>query len=89
MFEVVTPVFAMPIGRPRSPRGLRCVLISPIEGNRGGVLMQPGRRDGIDLQGFEGDRAKYRVEIGRRLILDSRVAELRIVYTDDISFHDP
>jgi len=51
--------------------------------------MQPGRRDGIDLQGFEGDRAKYRVEIGRRLILDSRVAELRIVYTDDISFHDP
>jgi hypothetical protein len=23
------------------------------------------------------------------LILDSRVVELRIVYTDDISFHDP
>jgi hypothetical protein len=66
LFEVVTTVFAMPIGRPRSAWGLRFVRIGPIEGNRGGVLMQPGRRDGIDLQGFEGDRTKHRVEIGRK-----------------------
>jgi hypothetical protein len=66
LFEVITTVFAMPIGRPRSAWGLRFVLIGPIEGNRSGVLMQPGYRDGVDLQGFEGDRTKHRVEIGRK-----------------------
>jgi hypothetical protein len=65
LFEVVTPVFAMPVGRPRRPRRLRFVLIGPIEGNRGGILMQPGRREGIDLQGFARDRTKYRVERSR------------------------
>ena len=66
LFEIVTTVFAMPVGRPRSPRRLRFVLIGPIECNRGGVLMQPRCRDGIDLQGFEGHRTKHRVEIGRK-----------------------
>jgi hypothetical protein len=66
LFEVVTTVFAMPVGRPRRPRHVRFVLIGPIEGNRSGILMQPGRRKGIDLQGFEGDRTKHRVEIGRK-----------------------
>jgi hypothetical protein len=66
LFEVVTPVFAMPVGRPRSSRHLRFVLIGPIEGNRGGVLMQPRCRDGIDLQGFEGHCTKHGVEIGRK-----------------------
>src|SRR5262245_53418241 len=47
LFEVISPVFAMPVGRPRSPQRLRVVLIGPIEGNRGGVLMQPRYRDGI------------------------------------------
>ena len=28
--------------------------------------MQPGRWDGIDLQGVEGDRTQHRVEIGRK-----------------------
>jgi len=64
--EVVTTVFAMPVGRPRSSRCLRVVLLGPIEGNRGGILMQPWRREGIDFQGFEGDRTKHRVEIGRK-----------------------
>ena len=66
LFEVVTTVFAMPIGRPGRPRCLRFVRIRPIERNGRGVLMQPGRRDGIDLQRFEGDRAKHPVEIGRK-----------------------
>jgi hypothetical protein len=66
LFEVVTTGFAMPIGRPRSAWSLRFVLLGPIEGNRGGVLRQPGRRDGIALQGFEGDRTTHRVEIGRK-----------------------
>jgi hypothetical protein len=64
LFEVVTTVFAMPVGRPRSPRRLRFVLIGPIQGNRGGILMEPGCGDGVDLQRFEGDRTKHRVEIG-------------------------
>jgi hypothetical protein len=55
----------MPVGRPRSPRRLRFVLIGPIEYNRRRVLMQPRRRDGIDVQGFEGNRTQHRVEIGR------------------------
>src|SRR5262245_64784174 len=41
LFEVVTPVFAMPVGRPRRPQRLRFVRIGPIEGKRGGVMMQP------------------------------------------------
>jgi hypothetical protein len=72
LFEVVTTVFAMPISRPRSAWGLRFVRIGPIEGNRGGVLMQPGRRDGRDLQGFEGDCPKHRVEIGRKQRIQDR-----------------
>jgi hypothetical protein len=66
LFEIVPPVFAMPISRPRRPWRLRCVLIGPIEGNRGGVLVQPGRRYGIDSEGIEGDRTEHRVEIGRK-----------------------
>jgi hypothetical protein len=56
----------MPISRPRRPWRLRCVLIGPIECNRGGVLGQPGRRYGIDSEGIEGDRTEHRVEIGRK-----------------------
>jgi len=66
LFEVGTPVFAMPVGRSRRPQRLRFVLIGPIEGNRGGVLMQPRCWDGIDLQGFEGHCPKHGVEIGRK-----------------------
>jgi hypothetical protein len=66
LFAVVTPVFAMPVGRPRSPRQLWFVLIGPLEGNRGGVLMQPRGRDGRDLQGFESHCTTHGVEIGRK-----------------------
>jgi hypothetical protein len=66
LFEVVTPVFAMSVGRPRSPRHLRIILIGPLEGNRGGVLMQPRGRDGRALQGFESHCTKHGVEIGRK-----------------------
>jgi hypothetical protein len=66
LFEVITTVFAMPVGRPRCPRRLRFVLIDPIEGYRRGILLQPGCRDGIDLQGVEGERTQHRVEIGRK-----------------------
>ena len=30
LFEIVTPIFAMPIGRARRSWGLRCVCIGPI-----------------------------------------------------------
>jgi hypothetical protein len=66
LFEVSTPIFAMPVGRPRRLRRLRFVLIGPLEGNRGGILLEPGRRESIDFQGFERDRTKHRVEIGRK-----------------------
>jgi hypothetical protein len=54
----------MPIGRPRCPWGRGFVCIRPIERDRRGVLRQPGRRDGVDLQCFEGNGAKDLGEIG-------------------------
>ena len=62
--EVVTTVLALPIGRARRPQCLRFVLVGPIQGNRGGVLMQPGRRDSIDFERLERDGAKDLIEIG-------------------------
>jgi len=53
----------MPMGRVGCLRALRRVLIRAIQGNGRGILMQPGRRDGIDLQRFERDGAKDTVEI--------------------------
>src|SRR5438128_2459853 len=66
LFEVVTPVFAMPVRRPWGPWGLRLLLIRAIERNAGGILMQPGRRDGIDLQRFERHSAEDMIEIRRK-----------------------
>jgi len=54
----------MPIGWSGCPLRLRFVLIDAIEGNGRCVLMQPGRRERIDLQGFESDGAKHGVEVG-------------------------
>ena len=54
----------MPVGGAGCPRLLRFVLIRAIERDGRGILMQPGRRNRIDLQGFEGDGAKDTVEIG-------------------------
>ena len=42
------------------------LLIGPIEGDRRRILVQPGRREGIDLQGLEGDRTKHPVQIHRK-----------------------
>jgi hypothetical protein len=66
LFEIVTPVFTVSIGRPGRPRGLRFISIRPLEGNRRGVLMEPRGRQGVDLQRFEGNRAKHLIEIGRK-----------------------
>jgi hypothetical protein len=65
LFEVVATIFAMPIRRVGGLSTLRLVRIRPVEQHGRGVLMQPGRRDGIDFQGFQGDRTKHLVEIGR------------------------
>jgi hypothetical protein len=64
--EIVPPVFAMPIGWPRGPRGLRVIRIRPIERNGRGVLMHPGGRDGIHGQRFEDDGALHLVQMGRK-----------------------
>jgi len=53
----------MSVGRVRRLRTLRLVRIRAIEGNGGGILMQPRRREGIDLQGLECDGAIDLVEI--------------------------
>ena len=66
------PIFAMPIGRPWGDRalwtcergcGLLSFLIGPIQRDRGRILMEPGGRDGIDLQGVQCDRPKHAIEI--------------------------
>jgi hypothetical protein len=72
--EVVTPVLALPVGRPRRPRPLRGGLIDPREGQRGGILRQPGRREGLALQGCERARTHHRVEMGRQQGIEERPA---------------
>jgi hypothetical protein len=67
-----TPVFALPVGRSRRPQRLRFVLIGPIEPKGRGVLRQPGRWEGRDLQGSQGDRAQHPVEMGRTQRLQDR-----------------
>ena len=61
LFEIITPILAVPIGRPRwygslwrwlALGPLACLfLISPIQAKRGRILMEPGCRDGIHFQG--------------------------------------
>jgi hypothetical protein len=41
-------------------------------------------------KGFKEERVtRMKLDNLSRLILDSRVVEVRMVYTDDIPFHDP
>jgi hypothetical protein len=52
LLELIMPIFAVPIGRPRRDQpfdraGL--LLIGPIERERRRILMEPWSRDGIDL----------------------------------------
>jgi hypothetical protein len=59
------PIFAVPIGRPRWDRAFARpdrLVLGPIEGDRRRILMEPGGREGIDLQGIEGDGTKHPVE---------------------------
>jgi hypothetical protein len=64
LLEIRAAIFAVSVSWPRGSRGLWLVRIHPIERNRCGVLMQPGGRDGIDLERFEGDSPKDPIEIG-------------------------
>jgi len=66
LLEIIMPIFAVPIGRARRDWPVAAVgllLISPIEGDRRRILVQPGGREGIDLQGIERDRAKHTIQI--------------------------
>jgi hypothetical protein len=78
LFEIGPTVFAMPVSWPGSSYRCWLVLIRPIECNRGGVLMEPGRWDGVDLQRFEGNSAKDLVEIGGKQRIED-VAQAVIV----------
>ena len=69
VLAIITPIFAVPIRRTRrdgpcAPVGF--LLIGPIEGERRRILGQPGRREGLDLQGVECDRPKHAVQIHRK-----------------------
>src|SRR5262245_61244514 len=58
-------IFAVPLSRPRRDRpcaGAGFLLIGSIQGDRRRILMEPGGREGIALQGVEGDRPKHAVE---------------------------
>src|SRR5678815_2669926 len=66
LLEIIMSILAVPIRRtrwdwPLTPMGL--LLIGPIEGDRRCILVQPGGRDGIDIQGIERDRTKHAVEM--------------------------
>src|SRR5262249_34885110 len=62
LFEIVPPIFAMPIGRAGRSWSAWIVRIRSIERNGRGILMQPRGRDSVDLQRFERDGAKHLVE---------------------------
>jgi hypothetical protein len=72
--ESLTPILAVPIRRTRryERRGrllalgpwARLCLISPLPGERGRLLMEPGGRNGLPLQGLEREHTKPAVEMG-------------------------
>ena len=64
LLESIMAILAMPVRRPGGSRGLRLVFIRAIEGERRRILMEPGGREGLDLQGVEGDSTKHAVELG-------------------------
>src|SRR4030095_7371882 len=53
---IVPPLLAGPRGRPRGAWYLRVLRIRPLERHGRGVLRQPGRGEGRDLQGVAGHR---------------------------------
>jgi len=59
-------IFAVPISRPRRDRPCAWagfLFIGSIQGDRRRILLEPGGREGLDLQGVEGDRSKHAVEL--------------------------
>jgi hypothetical protein len=81
LLEIITPSFAVPIGRagrdqPFDRAGL--LLLGPRQGERCRILMEPGGRDGIDVQGVEGDGPKHAVEMCAKQRLEN-LAEAVIV----------
>jgi len=69
LLAIIRPIFALPIGGTRRDRlctraGLP--LIGSIQGDRRRILMEPGGREGIALQGVEGARTTHAVEMCRK-----------------------
>jgi hypothetical protein len=73
LLAIITAICTLPRGWACRPWRLRLtgrlrdrplVLIGTLEGNRRGILMAPGRRDGIDLYGVERPSATHPVEVG-------------------------
>ena len=66
LLAIITPLFALPLGRPGwdKPRHRADLLLrGAIQADRCGILLAPGCREGIDLQGVEGDRTKHAGEL--------------------------
>jgi hypothetical protein len=69
LFEIIPPILAVPIGWTRWARSCArtgLLLIGPIQRNGRRILMEPGGRHGIGLQGVERDCTKHAVEIGSK-----------------------
>jgi hypothetical protein len=53
LLEIIMPILAVPIGRPRWDRSFDragFLLIGSVQGDRRRLLREPGGREGIDLQ---------------------------------------
>src|SRR5262245_16716146 len=81
LLEILTPIFAVPIGRPGWDQPCDWsgrLLIGPIQGDGRGILMEPGGREGINVQGVECDGTKDAVELRGKQRLEN-LAETVIV----------
>jgi hypothetical protein len=66
LLELIMAILAGPIRRPRRDQscdGAGCLLISPLQGDRCRILMEPGCRAGLHLQGVERDRPKHAIAL--------------------------
>src|SRR5687767_5423276 len=64
LLEVAAPVFAVAVGQTRSLDAHSTFVVGAIEGNRGGILMNPGCFNLIGLERAQGNGAEDWVEIG-------------------------